>query len=175
MSTEGKIRHLSLVYSERVHDFSERKTPRDQPAPSTWQQIDLFATERPDTVIYASLEGINLNSLLKLLERAHIRQIFDFREMPHLSFSSGSRGLFFDALCRLHVTYVNSLIADNLGQAKKVSEAAGLLAKNINNGPTMIFSDIDPNVDPDIRDINDSLSNSGLQYRPVYLDLQDAR
>lgn len=73
MSDNGLRSHLTLVYSASTGRFSSE--PKDDTLASkkdvAWQQIELFASERSDTVIYASPKIVDCRVCLSLF-RARI-------------------------------------------------------------------------------------------------------
>lgn len=176
MSDTATKPHLTLVYSAAADRFSASSKGADaaNSKADAWQQIELFASEQPDTVIYASPERCHLASLVALMASAHVRQIFDFRELPHLAFEGGTRARFFEALSGLNVNYFSSMELETKGQALREKGVLDALTTRIEKGPTMVFSDLDPELDPDVQELNASLSKSGVQFKPVFLTLKDA-
>jgi len=169
-------RHLTLVYSSSPDEPTERTSGGscDIEKGDPWLQLDLFATEASDTVVYTSPDHCNLPSILTLLESAHIRQIFDFREIPHLAFAGSSRARFFEALAELNVKYHSSLALETMERFFEGTRAINLLMDQIVKGPTMIFSDLEPKDDPDVARLNSALSSSGVSFRPVFVNLREA-
>lgn len=175
MSHDGSRGRLSLVYSADKQDFSFSAGGDGDLDDAEWQQIELFTSELPDTVIFTSLESTHLETLVEFLKRAHVRQIFDAREIPYFASGAESRARFFDALRNMQVTYISALALARDAGASRRENAAEILGKNIEKGPTLVFSDVDPNLDPDIVDIKSKLAGAGVNYRTVLLNLADAR
>lgn len=168
--------HLTLVYSAAANGFSDssKAAGAKNSLADAWLQIELFATEQPDTVIFASPERCRLASLVALVASSHVRQIFDCRELPHLSFEGGTRARFFEALSGLNVKYFSAMEMETKGHTLREKGVFDALTLQIDKGPTMVFSDLDPELDPDVQQLNESLSKSGVRFKPVFLTFNDA-
>jgi len=160
---------LTLVYSSSGGVNASAQSPAEETI--AWQQLELFASEQPNTVIFASPEQCKLSELLALLDRTHTRKILDLRDIPYLTFGGGSRAQFFDALNSAQISYASLLSLENGNNRDKLNNAIEWLSVSIPKGPTMIFSDKDSNEDPDVLKTNDRLIKAGVVFKPIFVSL----
>lgn len=160
---------LTLVHSSTNGDNASPQTSAEQTA--VWQQLELFASEQPNTVVFASPDQCKLSELLALLDKTHARQILDLRDIPYLTFGGGSRVQFIDALTSAQISYASLLSFEHGSDGDSFKNALKWLAVRIPKGPTMIFSDKDSNEDPDVMRANDELMQAGVKFKPIFVSL----
>lgn len=160
---------LTLVHSSTDGVKASTLTTAEQT--TAWQQLELFASEQPNTVVFASPDQCKLSELLALLDKTHARQILDLRNIPYLTFGGGSREQFFDALTSAQISYASLLSLGHGNDGDNLKNALKWLTVRIPKGPTMIFSDKDSNEDPDVMRANDELMQAGVKFRPIFVSL----
>lgn len=165
-----KVRHLSLVRATQLPSAGSAIPPEQESRSGPWRQLGLFA-ENPQTVVFVSPEECKFNEVMKLLESAHIRQIFDMREMPHLVFEGQSRATFFDMLGTLGISYISSLEFETKYEGKARMVIPRELALRLKAGPTMVFSDRKPETDSEVAKIDESLTKDVEGYKSVFFSV----
>lgn len=168
--TQAKIRHLTLVSSRPPLGADAVGTSDQERQAEPWRQLDLFA-ENPRTVIFVSPDECKLADVLELLKSAHIKQIFDIREMPHLVFEGQSRAGFFDVLDRVGISYMSSLEFEAKNSGSKPFVVARELALKLKAGPTMVFSDRNPESDPEVAKIHENFTKDVKGYKSVFFSI----
>lgn len=159
--------HLRLAYSSSgSHKSSEKSNSASQD--NLWNQLDLFS--RSETVLFASPETYPFPTLLDLLKHAHVTQIIDLRHIPHFSFEGCSRARFFETLEKLKIGYT-SLTAAPDWHSDWESQGSDLINKNIKRGPLMVFSDLEPDRDPDIAIVTNELDKAGVKLERVFVSI----
>jgi len=132
--------------------------------------LDLFA-ENPQTIVFVFPEECKFADVVKLLESAHIRQVFDMREMPHLVFEGQSRAAFFDVLGKLGISYMSSLEFETKYEGKAPIVIARELALKLKTGPTMVFSNLEPETDPEVAKIDENFTKEVKGYKSVFFSV----
>ena len=165
-----EIRHLKLVRPTPATSAGTVPFPEQEQRSASWRQLDLFA-ESPQTVVFVSPEECKFSDVVKLFESAHIRQVFDMREMPHLVFDGQSRAAFFDLLGKLGISYMSSLEFETKYEGKAPNVIARELALKLKTGPTMVFSDREPESDPEVSKIDESFTKEVNGYKSVFFSV----
>ena len=168
--TQAKIRHLTLVSSLPPPGAGAVVTSEQDKRTESWRQLDLFA-ENPKTVVFVSPEECKLADVVRLLKSAHIKQIFDIREVPHLIFEGQSRAGFFDVLDRVGIAYMSSLEFEAKYAGKEPFMVARELALKLKTGPTMVFSDRKPESDPEVAKIHENFTKEVKGYKSVFFSI----
>jgi hypothetical protein len=174
---------IYLVYSSEKsnntlesesHDVSEDK----------WGQLDLFVSEKPDTVIVAQPEALGFTGIYNIIHSGHARRIFDLREVPFISFDDESRESFLHILKINNVEYFNIFnlkskfnstdkninsteIIESFFTGHNVTE---IIKPMIESGPTIVFSDLVPSHDKAVENLLNLLSKSEITYSTVYAE-----
>ena len=162
-----EVRHLTLVRPSAPPSTGAAVPSEEENQTESWRQLDMFA-ENPQTVVFVSPEKCKFADVVKLLLSAHIRQIFDMREMPHLVFEGQSRATFFDLLSKLNISYTSSLEFETRHEDKAPIVIARELAPKLKGGPTMVFSDHEPQSDPVVARIDENFTKEVKDYKSVY-------
>jgi hypothetical protein len=164
--------HIRLIYSANVQNLTSHNSVNA--TEELWAQLDLFASEKPDTVIFAQPEELGFNGIVKILLTGHARQIFDFREMPYFSFGNETRENFLKLLSDNRVAYFNKFhlksklgYSDNEEISLKTEIVKSFLKPLIENGPTVVFSDKSPNKDDFVVKFLKLLSEAKISYSTV--------
>lgn len=165
-----EVRHLTLVPSTPAPSAGTVVLSEREQRSESWRQLDLFA-ENPQTVVFVSPEECRFADVVKLLESAHIRQVFDMREMPHLVFDGQSRAAFFDVLGKLGISYMSSLEFETKYEGKAPLVIARELALKLKAGPTMVFSDREPESDPEVAKIDENFTKEVKGYKSVFFSV----
>lgn len=165
-----KVRHLTLVRPSAPPDTGAVVPSEQEKRTESWRQLDLFA-ENPQTVVFVSPDGCGFADVVKLLLSAHVRQIFDMREMPHLVFEGQSRATFFDVLGKLGISYMSSLEFETKYEGKAPVVIARELALKLEAGPTMVFSDREPQSDPEVSKIDEYFTREVDGYKSVFFSV----
>lgn len=165
-----EVRHLSLVRPNLLPSAGPAISPEQENRSEPWRQLDLFA-ENPQTVVFVSPEECKFSDVVRLLESAHIRQVFDMREMPHLVFEGQSRAAFFDVLGKLGISYMSSLEFETRYEGKAPIVIARELANKLKAGPTMVFSDREPETDPEVAKIDESFTREIKGYKSIFFSV----
>lgn len=165
-----EVRHLSLVRPIPVPSGGSAVPPERESRFDSWRQLDLFA-ENPQTVVFVSPEECKFADVVRLLDSAHIRQVFDMREMPHLVFEGQSRAAFFDVLGKLGISYMSSLELETKYEGKAPIVIARELALKLKAGPTMVFSEREPETDPEVAKIEESFTREVKGYKSVFFSV----
>lgn len=164
--------NIRLVYSS-----DEKNPPPPNPLETMeelWGQLDLFATGKPDTVIFAQPEDLGFEGIVNVLLTGHVRRIFDFREMPFISFGNEPRESFLRLLSSNQVDYFNKFnLKNKLGNKDddnltlEIENVKSFLKPLIENGPTVIFSNKSPNKDEFVSLFLRSLSDAKIPHSTV--------
>ena len=165
-----EVRHLTLVRASAPPSADAAVLSEKEKRTESWRQLDLFA-ENPQTVVYVSPEECKFSDVVNLLESAHIRQIFDMREMPHLVFEGQSRAAFFDVLGKLGISYMSSLEFETKYEGNAPIVIARELALKLKVGPTMVFSDQEPESDPEVAKIDENFTKEVKGYKSVFFSV----
>lgn len=105
--------------------------------------------------------------LLDLLQGSRVTQIIDLRHIPHFLFGRSSRALFFEALEKLGIRYFSVTAASSIpGQHESL--AYDLLRQHLQQGPSMVFSDLEPSTDTDIATVIGKLNDAGIKFVRVF-------
>lgn len=164
--------HIRLVYSA---DEARKQTHNIMSTvDEVWGQLNLFSTEKPDTVIFAQPEDLGFEGIVNILLTGHARRIFDFREMPFISFGNETRESFLRLLSSNKVEYYNKFnLKNKLGKNEdldlilEIESVKSFLKPLIENGPTVIFSDKSPNKDKFVSLFLKSLSDAKIAHSTV--------
>lgn len=162
-----EVRHLSLVRPIPVPSTGSAIPPGQKSQSESWRQLDLFAAN-PHTVVFVAPEECKFIDVVNLLETAHIRQVFDMREVPHLVFEGHSRAAFFDVLDELGVSYMSSLEYETKYEGNAEMVLARELSRKLRTGPTMVFSNREPETDPEVAKIDENFTKEVKGYQSVF-------
>ena len=154
--------HLTLAYSEAKGN-NQPSTPIIGSA--AWDQLDLFC--QPETVYFAAPDTYPSAMLIDLLSSSHVTQLIDLRQIPHFSFGGTSRVQFFEALADLKIEYFR-ISGDTDGKDSIKSRSREIIESRLNFGPSMVFSDINPDQDSDIAIVVSELRKAGVKFTPVF-------
>jgi len=132
-----------------------------------WLQLDMFA-ETPQTVVFVAPEDCSFSELLKLLKSAHVRQIFDLREVPYLVFDGQTRSGFFTELSKLRVAYISRLEFETKCEGERQWVVTRELGNRLKSGPTMVFSDREPRFDPEVAEIDEDFRREIDEYKSLF-------
>lgn len=163
----AKVRHLTLVRPSAPLDPGAVVPSEQKKRTQSWRQLDLFA-QNPQTVVFLSPDECKYADVVKLLLNVHVRQIFDIREMPHLVFEGQSRATFFDVLGKLGISYRSSLEFETKFEGKAPVVIVRELALKLEAGPTMVFSDREPQSDPEVAKIDENFTREVDGYKSVF-------
>jgi len=183
MKNSNPREFIHLVYSDtpgrKEISVSESRLP-DQ----IWGQLELFASEKPDAMIFAQPDRIGFEGIVNIIAMGHVRRIFDLREMPFISFGHETREGFLSVLQKNRVEYFNVFnlrhtlskkeypIANNeeLNLNFKQDDVKRIFKPMIESGPTVIFSDCAPSEDKAVKQLLAMLTQAGIPYTTVYAD-----
>lgn len=167
------MRPLTLVYSSDSPKNNEA-AQEEKDSDAGWHQLDMFSSSRPDALVFTSPQNFDFEELKEMLDSAHIKYILDLRVIPNLVFNGTSRGRFFQLLAQRDVDYISQMSVAP-GARDKANEIADWLGTRIGRGPTMVFSDLDPQRDSEVRQLSCQLNQAGVKFEPVYLSIDDSR
>ncbi len=174
---------IYLVYSSSPQPRDEVGDSVSNESNNVWGQFELFASEKPDTVIIAQPDRIGLDGISRIITDGHARRILDLRAMPFISFGNETRESFLNVLERNKTEYYNvfKLFRKLCEKAEQVEYAKidslpfspncdveNVLKPMIESGPTVVFSDTDPAGDESVKKLLDLLSRSSIPYSPVF-------
>lgn len=156
-NSKGRLR---LAYSSSATDNTSNQHTSD-----IWQQLDLFA--KPDAVFFVAPEVYPLQALIDFLKNSHVTQIIDLRQIPHFSFGGTSRARFLDVLAKLKIDYY-SLASYSIASGELGVCGSDLIRRHLKTGPSLVFSDLEPDRDPDVATTTNNLREAGVQFILVY-------
>jgi hypothetical protein len=174
-----------LVYSSSLQPRDEVGDSASNESNNVWGQLELFSSEKPDTVIITQPDRIGLDGISRIIINGHARRIFDLREMPFISFGNETRESFLDILERNKTEYYNVFklfrkLCEKAGQVEHAKmdslpflpncDVKNVLKPMIESGPTVVFSDTDPAGDESVKKLLDLLSRSSIPYSPVFAE-----
>lgn len=174
---------IHLVYSSEA----EKNEPRNSEAQTPdqkWGQFELFASEKPDAMIFAQPDHLGLEGIVQIVAVGHARRIIDLREMPFISFGDETRESFLRVLIKNRIEYFNIFnLRHKLGEKEgciangdekyfsfEQNEAISIFKSMIETGPTVVFSDCVPSEDKAVKGLLDLLSRANIPHSPVYAD-----
>ena len=162
---------IRLVYSasSKVDKKAESEhASQDQ----IWGQLDLFTSEKPDTIIFAQPDQLGLNGIEKIVGKGHAKRIIDLRTMPFISFGNESRFSFLKVLSENHIEYLNIFnISKKIGDLNsdiENSEINKTLKPLIQSGPTIIFSESAPDQDKLVKRLLALLDKAEVTHSTVF-------
>ncbi len=146
-------------------------------------QLELFVSEKPDTMIFAQPDRLGFDGIVQIVAMGHARRIFDLREVPFISFGNETRESFLRVLRKNQVEYFNIFkLQHKLGKGMEdhseneeekylsfeCNEVKRVLKPMIECGPTVVFSDCAPREDKAIKRFLDLLSQAEITYSVVF-------
>lgn len=172
---------IQLIYSS-TQEVDKRCSFELGMSDREWGQFELFATEKPDVMIFAQPDRLGFDGIVQIVALGHARRIFDLREVPFISFGNETRESFLRVLRKNRVEYFNIFkLRQELGKKENhvgtidekyfsfdQNEVLRTLKPMIESGPTVVFSDCAPGEDKAIKGLLDLLSHAKISYSPVY-------
>ena len=180
---------IYLVYSSSSQPSNDVDDTSLNQFENVWGQLELFSSEKPDTVIVAQPDRIGLDGISRIIANGHVRRILDLREMPFISFGNETRESFLKIIEENETEYFNVFkllhkLCKNAGKFE-YSEISNLsfsdcdiergLKPMIESGPTVVFSDTDPTGDKSVKKLLDLLSRSSIPYSTVFAESRTER
>lgn len=174
---------IHLVYSSAAEINGVRNSKMQTPD-EKWEQFELFASNKPDAMIFAQPEHLGLDGIVQIVAVGHARRIIDLREMPFISFGNETRESFLKVLITNQIEYFNIFnLRHKLGRNEacitddeekyfsfEQNEAIRVFKPMIETGPTVVFSDCVPSEDKAVQELLDLLSLANIPYSPIYAD-----
>lgn len=178
--TRASGHHLKLVYSRDLQDSSIDMV---DPKYDVLEQLELFPSSlKKDLLLFTQPKDSIFEFLAEQFNNNWVKCVIDIREAPYLSFNDISRTMFFDMLSAHGVLYINvhsfmrKMHAQTVTQFFDLFETTSLAAAvdtlkeylqpAIQNGPTIVFTDVAPEHDEIASKFASSLRKLNIKYSP---------